>query len=68
MYIKGLYELKLSVQALKDKLKKAEDDVSNAEEKESDKESKSTLRTFYSKILELENNLCYFELDMKDVE
>lgn len=68
MYIKGLYELKLSAQALKDKLKKMEDEVSNAEEKESDKENKYVLRTFYSKILELENNLCYFELDMKDVE
>lgn len=68
MYIKGLYELKLSAQALKDKLKKMEDEVSNAEEKESDKENKYVLRIFYSKILELENNLCYFELDMKDVE
>lgn len=68
MYIKGLYELKLSVQALKDKLKKAEDEVSNVEEKEFDMENKSTLKEFYLNILSLENVLDNFELDMKDVE
>lgn len=66
MYIKGLYELRLSVQALKDKLAKIIDEMENMDT-HNDAE-RASITCFEFDIEELKYFLTEFEKRMKEVE
>lgn len=66
MYIKGLYELKLSVQALEDKLNKISKEIENTDVK--DEIERICLKHFKENTNEFINCVETYEFEMKDVE